>query len=162
MANALRSLWPTEATECCHPAFTASVKSVRAAWSAGATPNRIPVTSATPAVNAKTRQSIPTVASRGVSAGSIAFSHDMAPAANSSPLDPPATPSRTLSVRSCRQTRQRPAPSAARIAISFCRTAERASNRLATFAQAINRTRPTAPSRTNSFVLTSLTRLSRS
>ena len=36
-------------------------------------------------------------------------------------------------------------PSAERIAISFCREAARASNRLATFAQAISSTRLTAP-----------------
>src|SRR6185436_7033742 len=44
-------------------------------------------------------------------------------------------------------TRQRTAPSAVRIAISFSRSAARASNRLATFAHAINNTHPTAPSR---------------
>ena len=39
----------------------------------------------------------------------------------------------------CRTMRQRPAPSATRTAISFCRAAARASNRLATFAQAISK-----------------------
>ncbi|MCG3160997.1 MAG: hypothetical protein JMDDDDMK_02110 [Acidobacteria bacterium] len=45
--------------------------------------------------------------------------------------------------------RQRPAPNAARTATSRCRPAARASSRLATFAQAISKTIPTAPSSTN-------------
>jgi len=43
--------------------------------------------------------------------------------------------------------RPRPAPIAARIAISRWRSAARASSRLATFAQAMSSTSPTAPSR---------------
>ena len=46
--------------------------------------------------------------------------------------------------------RHRPAPSAARRAISLCRTAPRTSKRFATLAQAINKTRPTAPSKVKS------------
>ncbi len=51
-----------------------------------------------------------------------------------------------LSVSICRRTRVRLAPIAARIAISFCRAALRARRRLATFAQAMRSTNPTAPS----------------
>ena len=41
-------------------------------------------------------------------------------------------------------TRQRLAPSAERIATSFCRPSDRVNNRLATFAHAISSTKPTA------------------
>jgi len=54
---------------------------------------------------------------------------------------------RTLSVSIWRIMRPRPAPRAARTAISFCRDAPRASIRLATFAHAISSTQPTAASR---------------
>ena len=50
-------------------------------------------------------------------------------------------------VKNCRAKRQRPAPNAIRTAISRCRAAPRASSRFATFAHAINSTRPTMPSR---------------
>ena len=51
-----------------------------------------------------------------------------------------------LSVNIWRISRPRLAPSASRTAISDERAAERASNRLATFAQAIKSTTPTAAS----------------
>jgi hypothetical protein len=54
-----------------------------------------------------------------------------------------------LSVRSWRTSRSREAPSALRMAISFPRAAARDSSRLATLAQAISRTKPTAPSSTS-------------
>ncbi len=69
---------------------------------------------------------------------------------NSAPSRPAEDPRRRPegraacpSVSSCRINRQRLAPSERRTAISFWRTAARASNRFATFAQAINSTRPT-------------------
>ena len=46
--------------------------------------------------------------------------------------------------------RPHPAPSARRIATSFCRAAARESCKWATLAQAISRTKPTAPSKTRS------------
>src|ERR1051325_2012008 len=58
---------------------------------------------------------------------------------------PPAAASIRLSARSCLTSRPRPAPSAARSANSRVREAARASSRLATLAQAINKTNPTAP-----------------
>ena len=54
--------------------------------------------------------------------------------------------SSTLSVRSWRSRRPRSPPSAMRTAISRCRPAARASSRLATLAQAMSRTKTTAPS----------------
>ena len=52
---------------------------------------------------------------------------------------------RMLSVSNCRTMRPRPAPSAARTAISRCRAVARASSRFATFAHAISSTSVTAP-----------------
>ena len=64
------------------------------------------------------------------------------------PITPPAAPISRLSVRSCRTSRPRPAPIAARSAISRSRTDARASSRFATFVHAISSTQATAPSST--------------
>ena len=66
------------------------------------------------------------------------------------PSAPPISASNTLSVIICRTMRNRPAPKAVRSAISFCRPAARTNSRLATFAQAISNTNPTAPKRMKS------------
>ena len=68
------------------------------------------------------------------------------------PTAPPISASSTPSVRNCRSSRQRPAPSADRIANSFCRDSARASSRLARLAHAISSTNATAPCSTNSAV----------
>ena len=60
--------------------------------------------------------------------------------ARSKPNPAPNIASNTLSVRNWRVRRERLAPSARRSAISFCRTAARASRRLATLAHAMRRT----------------------
>ena len=60
---------------------------------------------------------------------------------SASPRMPPASESSTLSVSNCRMIRPRPAPMAVRIAISRLRPVARTSNRFATFAHAISRTR---------------------
>ena len=73
------------------------------------------------------------------------------------PSTPPASESSTLSVSSCRMMRPRPAPIAARTAISRLRPVARTSSRFATFAHAMSSTRPTAPSRIHSVVWTSRT-----
>ena len=70
--------------------------------------------------------------------------------AKTTPTTPPQTASSALSVSSCRTSRPRPAPSAARIASSRSRPSIRASVRLATFAHAISRTMPVMPSRISS------------
>ena len=54
------------------------------------------------------------------------------------------------SVSICATSRRRPAPSAVRIAISFCRAAVRASSRFDRLAQTISMTTPTAPASTQS------------
>ena len=68
--------------------------------------------------------------------------------AKSKPSKPPSSPNKVLSVSSCRSMRRRFAPSAVRIAISFCRLVALARSRLATFAQAISKTRLTAAIKT--------------
>jgi hypothetical protein len=81
--------------------------------------------------------------------GTTAASNARVPhCAITSPIAPPATASSRLSASSCRTTRQRPAPSAARIEISRDRPTARESIRFATFAHAIISTNPTAPSST--------------
>jgi hypothetical protein len=54
-----------------------------------------------------------------------------------------------LSVSNCRSSRNRPAPTAARIAISLCLATERASSRFPTLAYAMSRTKATAPNKTS-------------
>src|SRR5207247_799290 len=61
------------------------------------------------------------------------------------PPTPPAPARSTLSTTNCRINLRRPAPSAARMAISLCRVVPRASSMLATFAPTISSTKVTAP-----------------
>ena len=108
----------------------------------------MPVSSDVKKVKASTRLSMPTSFRRGMFSGPNTRSTLTASSAINSPTKPPMSASSTLSVSSCRAIRSRLAPTAARIAISFCRTAARAISRLATLAQAINSTKPTAPNNT--------------
>ena len=80
---------------------------------------------------------------------------------NKKPKKPPRHDKMTLSVNNCWITRQRLAPTAVRMANSFCRTEARANKRFATFAHAISRTRPTAPNKIKSAGFTLRTRESR-
>ena len=63
--------------------------------------------------------------------------------ARKTPATLPAVPSISDSVRNCRATRRRPAPSARRVATSRVRLVARASRRLVTFAHTIISTKPT-------------------
>ena len=67
----------------------------------------------------------------------------MAQIAMPKPATAPMPAKSRLSVRNCRNIRVRAAPIASRIATSLCRADARAVSRLARFAQAINRTKPT-------------------
>jgi hypothetical protein len=78
------------------------------------------------------------------------------------PTAAPATASSTLSVSSCRTSRPRLAPIAARIDTSRVRPADRASSRFATFTHAISSTQHTAPNSTISELRVSRTSASRS
>jgi hypothetical protein len=69
--------------------------------------------------------------------------------ASRTPAAAPMSANTTLSIKSCRMILPFPAPSATRMPISLARLVERTSNRLATFAQAMRSTQPTAPSNTN-------------
>ena len=85
---------------------------------------------------------------RGKRAGAASGSSRTSVHASARPAAPPAADSTRLSVRSCRTSRARLLPSAARIVSSRWRAAPRESSRFATFAQAMSSTRATALART--------------
>ena len=66
------------------------------------------------------------------------------------PSRQPAAESSSDSVSTCRTRRSRPAPSAMRTAISRCRAAPRASNKVATLVHASNKSRLTIAISANS------------
>ena len=70
----------------------------------------------------------------------------IAPYATAVPAIAPPAESTSASVRNCRTTAARDAPSAVRMPTSFVLCAARSRRRFATFAQAMRRTRNTAPS----------------
>ncbi len=116
----------------------------RTTCSTGARPKSRPVTSATASPKARTRPSTATSAARGTDGGAKRWKSATEPQASAAPRAPAARAVTRLSVRSCRTTRARPAPSAARTAISRPRSVARISERLATLAHATSRSRPTA------------------
>ena len=81
--------------------------------------------------------------------GTIRSSRSTPHSASNNPNTPPIAPSTALSVRNCRASLQRPAPSAMRMAVSRVRPAARASIRFARFAHAISSTSATAASSSN-------------
>ena len=126
------------------PCFNASDRSSREACRAGTSPKSSVDNSESPSANRRTVVSIRTSSMRGRLAGDNATSPCTSMDASRRPASP-ATPARTqLSVSSCRTTRPRPAPSAARSAISRVRPAARASRRFAMLAQPMSHTTPTA------------------
>ena len=128
------------------PSLSDCVRSGFEACSAGSKPNTTAVMSDTATTNARTPPSMPASASRGTLLEAVVLKPAIPQSASNSPSAPPAIDNRKLSVSNWRINRIRPAPSAVRIAISRSRVAARASKRLAMFTQAINRTKPTAPS----------------
>ena len=141
--------------------LSVAFRSVRDALNAGISPNKAPVNTETPSVNTNTRQSSvmpdPCSPIRGILPGLIESSPRTPKYPRPRPSRPPASDNKTLSVSSCRIRRPRPAPIAARMAISRCRMVARASRRFATLAQAMRSTRLTAPSKTSSAFRTSPT-----
>lgn len=116
------------------------------ACSAGAVPKPMAVAVAAAAVKPSTRAF--GVRSSTTSVGPVDRRSIRNRPVNHASTRPRAAPSRASSVLSIshwRAIRNRPAPMASRTAISRCRADARASSRLATFAQAINSTNPTAP-----------------
>ena len=123
--------------------FSDSFGLMRDACNAGARPKTIPVAAETNRAKPRTRQSTLISRMRGTFSGMSETSRGVPQRASSNPTKPPVNDNKTLSVSSCLMMRQRPAPSARRIAISFCRAEARINSRLATLAQAINRTNAT-------------------
>ena len=141
------------------PAFSLSTGDGPAAVAckAGASPNKMPVAIATVLVN-------PITCQFGVKSKitcidpleRIATRKRLETQASPIPNIAPIKDSSTLSVRSWRRMRPRPAPMARRTAISLCRVVARASSKFATLAQAINNTKvTTAISTTSGFQNTS-------
>ena len=134
-------------------ALSAPTASVLAVRSAGTIPARTAEPMAIVAVKSRIRGSGATSSSSGVppceaSRTIRGETHDASP----SPRAPPIRPRIAVSVSSCRINRLALAPTALRSAISRCRLTPRASSRLTTFAQAMRRTRPTAPMRSRTIV----------
>ena len=122
-------------------ALSAALGATRAARHAGASPNASPVNTAIATLNHSTVASSRRSRKIGRPAGDRYVTSSLSPhRAITSPRAAPNVDSNKLSVTSCRITRPRAAPSATRIAISRRRTAARASNKFATFAQAIKST----------------------
>ena len=118
--------------------LSAGTTSARVDWSAGASPNSTPVNSESAAATASTCQfnsARKVKLSRPFASSSVR--NRMPQTANATPSMPPSAASSTLSVRSWRMIRNRPAPRLSRSAISRLRAAARASRRLAMFAHAM-------------------------
>ena len=111
---------------------------------AGASPKTMPVTMARIAVKTSTRPSGVKSKTMGIGNGSESCdSARVAQKASTRPNAAPASASSDALGKQLRDSRERLAPMASRMPISFCLAAARASSRFATFAQAISSTRPT-------------------
>ena len=120
----------------------------RVALSAGRMPQISPVSNETPKEKLKSRKS----GERFRLIGNVPFgirpsSTCTLQYAKARPAIPPSTEMMIASVTRCVMSRNRPAPMATRIAISFWRDAARASRRFATFAHAMSKTNPTTAPR---------------
>ena len=129
---------------------------------AGRAPKTSPVPIAATSVKARTTGSVCVSASRRTPPGLNPTSAFAAQDASQSPATLPAIERTTASVSSWRTMRARDAPRARRTAISRRRDVPRPSSRLATLAQAIASTNPTAASRTPSGRVTGPKNCSRS
>lgn len=126
------------------PSLSVSFNETLDARSAGARPKARPVNTVKPKLKTKTCQSRPIGASVGRSGEMNVSSRPVPQRARPKPISPPIKANSMLSVISCRTMRALPAPTASRIAISFCRITARESNRFATLAQAMSSRKPTA------------------
>ena len=124
-------------------------KSGFAEWSAGTKPKMKAVKNESPSVKASTRGSSPIWSSRGMLPGFNLTRRSRLLQASVRPAAPPMSARMKLSASNCRIMRDRLAPNAARIDISFWRVSPRASKRFATLAQAMSSTNPTAPNNTS-------------
>ncbi len=154
----LRRRRPTPSVVPRTPACNIGAIAGREALMAGASPTRMPLTIDTAVVNRRTRRSTPTSLRRGRLRGPIRTRRSTRQSDRITPKNPPAPARSRLSATIGQIRRNRPAPSAARMAISFRRAVARASSRFAMFAVAIKSTSATAPNNTKSAGLTSPTR----
>ena len=122
--------------------------------SAGSRPKSTPEPTAASRVKRSALPSIRTLSSKGRLKACRCASSRVPATARTSPNTAPQHESATLSVSICRSSRKRPAPNAARIAISFCRAPNLANCRFERFAHTINITTPTAQASTNRAGLT--------
>ena len=113
----------------------------------GASPKRRPVSTERPRVKPSTGRSRPIVCKRGTLLGPKESKTFIPAMLMNRPSAPPANAINTLSISNCRAIRALLAPRAVRTAISFCRDVALPIIKLATFAQAIRRTKQTAPNR---------------
>ncbi len=131
--------------------FKTSFNEARDASSPGASPKRIPVSIVTPQRNTRTGTLVPASRKKGIACNcdsGIAATSRLTPhCAPSSPTPAPMPESKRLSVSNCESRVPRLAPRAERTANSLRRPIERVITRLATLAQVIRRTNPTAPRR---------------
>ena len=128
--------------------FSAPCSAASGVLNAGARPKRMPVPSAIASVKASDAASVWTLASSGILTASSRASARVPAIATASPSSAPLHDNTIPSVSICATSRPRPAPSAVRIAISFCRAALRARSRFERFAHTISITTATAPART--------------
>ena len=135
--------------------LSAGARLTRVDCSAGTNPNRTPVNTDTASAKSKIRTSGAADRGSGASpAGIVLNSSRSLHTATASPKATPTNDSNRLSTINCRISRNRPAPSANRTAISLCRPVARAISRLATFAHAISSTSPTIAISTQSGFVT--------
>ena len=121
----------------------------------------MPVRTATAKVNPSTAGTMRTSATRGKESGAAATKVEVPQSASNTPRAPPKNDSKTLSVRNCRNSLARDAPTASRMASSRVRADPFASKRFATLLQAMRSNRPTAASRISKGSRTSPTTHSR-
>ena len=132
------------------PSFRVSAGASCTSCQAGSTPASRPEMRHTPAVNNMIGR-LKTIDPSGRTAAGICVASSRAPhQAMSTPSAPPAQASTVASTITCRISLARPAPIAARSAISRRRPAARARSRFVTLMQAISRMKATAAIRTSS------------
>ena len=131
------------------------------AFNAGRMAKPIAEMTETANVNPSTCRSRRTTSSSGLRTGTRRMRTRAIHPAASNPAAPPQAASTRPSMRNWRMRRRRLAPNAERIATSFRLLKTRAKIRLATLAQAIRSTKPTAPSIISRAGRTSPTRSSR-
>ncbi len=119
-------------------------RSTRVLRSAGTSPDITAAATDAVTPNSSVVPSRAMASRRGKRAGAASGSSRTSVHARARPAAPPAADRTRLSVRSCRTSRVRLPPSAARIVNSRWRAAPRESSRFAMFAQAMSSTRATA------------------